>query len=197
MLQDYEITKPTFKSTKRTDKIMAIVEFILVLFLIQSALLLFTGKVEEEESFRFRILSHSNAPADQQLKQAIQQEIEPLIHNAISQSATKEEIVDNLEAIEDTIIHIAKTIAGGQEVSLERKAALFPPKRSGLFITPQAPYDAYILTIGSGRGDNWWCSLFPRVCFPDKPDQSVETVKEAEEEKVTFFVWEWIKSLFA
>ncbi|MDW0116394.1 stage II sporulation protein R [Sporosarcina thermotolerans] len=194
MLQDYEINNYTFKSNRRTGKLVLIVEFILVLFLIQSALMLFTGKVEQEESFRFRILAHSNTSDDQQLKLAIQQEIEPLINNAISQSASKAEIVDNLDAIEDIIIHIAKTIADGQEVTLERKAALFPPKRSGLFITPQAPYDAYILTIGSGRGDNWWCSLFPRVCFPDK---EVETVKEAEEEKVTFFVWEWIKSWFA
>lgn len=194
MLQDYEINNYTFKSTRRTGKLMLIVEFILVLFLIQSALLVFTGKAEQEESFRFRILANSNTPEDQQLKLTIQQEIEPLIHNAISQSASKTEIVDNLEAIEESIIHIAKTMSGGQEVTLERKAALFPPKRSGLFITPQAPYDAYILTIGSGRGDNWWCSLFPRVCFPDK---EVETVKEVEEEKVTFFVWEWIKSWFS
>ncbi|WP_339251956.1 stage II sporulation protein R [Sporosarcina sp. FSL W8-0480] len=194
MLQDYEINNYTLQSTRRTGKLMLVLEFILVLFVIQSALMLFTGKVEQEESFRFRILANSNTPNDQQLKLAIQQEIEPLIHKAISQSASKTEIVDNLEAIEESIIHIASRIAGGQEVTLERKAALFPPKRSGLFITPQAPYDAYILTIGSGRGDNWWCSLFPRVCFPDK---EVETVKEVEEEKVTFFVWEWIKSWFA
>ena len=74
-------------------------------------------------------------------------------------------------------------------ITLERKEALFPPKRSGLVIHPQATYDAYILTIGSGRGDNWWCAIFPKICFPDK--------REDEEEKVTFFVWEWIKGMFS
>ena len=190
MLQDYEIIKTT---TKNTDRIMAVAEFILVLFLIQSALMLFTGQVEQEESFRFRILAHSNTSADQKLKEEIQQEIEPFIHNAVSQAQSQSEIVDNLEAIEETIIQIAQSLADGQEVSLERKAALFPPKRSGLVITPQAPYDAYILTIGSGRGDNWWCSLFPRVCFPD---QDVEKADDVDNDKVTFFIWEWIKSLF-
>lgn len=190
MLQDYEIIKTT---TKNTDRIMAVAEFILVLFLIQSALMLFTGQVEQEESFRFRILAHSNTSADQKLKEEIQQEIEPFIHNAVSQAQSQAEIVDNLEAIEETIIQIAQSLADGQEVSLERKAALFPPKRSGLVITPQAPYDAYILTIGSGRGDNWWCSLFPRVCFPD---QDVEKADDVDNDKVTFFIWEWIKSLF-
>ena len=193
MLQDYEIIKQTTKNTDRANRIIAIAEFILVLFLIQSALMLFTGQVEQEESYRFRILAHSNTSADQKLKEEIQQEIEPFIHNAVSQAQSQSEIVDNLEAIEETIIQIAQSLAGGQEVSLERKAALFPPKRSGLVITPQAPYDAYILTIGSGRGDNWWCSLFPRVCFPE---QDVEKADDVDNEKVTFFIWEWIKSLF-
>ena len=55
-------------------------------------------------------------------------------------------------------------------MTLERTEALFPPKRSGFIIHPQAEYDAYILTIGSGRGDNWWCSLFPKVCFPEEKE---------------------------
>lgn len=188
MLQDYEITN--LQPTKRMERWMAIVEFMLVLFLIQSALLLFSGQAEQEEEIRFRILAHSNAPADQKLKEEIQLVIEPMINQAISQAESKSEIVDNLEAIESIILKTAKSMAGGQDVSFERTAALFPPKRSGLVITPQAPYDAYILTIGSGRGDNWWCSLFPRVCFPDKE------VEKEDDEKVTFFIWEWIKSLF-
>ncbi|WP_432363678.1 stage II sporulation protein R [Sporosarcina sp. UB5] len=188
MLQDYEITN--LKQNNRIDRFMAVVEFILVLFLIQSALLLFTGQVEQEEEIRFRILSHSNAPADQKVKEEIRLVIEPMINEAISQAASKSEIVDNLKAIESTILQTAQSMAGGQDVSFDRTAALFPPKRSGFVITPQAPYDAYILKIGSGRGDNWWCSLFPRVCFPEK------NVDKDEEEKVTFFVWEWIKSLF-
>lgn len=188
MLQDYEITN--LHSNKWMDRFVVVAEFILVLFLIHSALLLFSGQAEQEEEIRFRILSHSNAPADQKLKEEIRLVIEPMINQAISQAESKSEIVDNLEAIEAAILATAKSMANGQDISFERTAALFPPKRSGLVITPQAPYDAYILTIGSGRGDNWWCSLFPRVCFPDKD------VDKSDDEKVTFFIWEWIKSLF-
>ena len=94
-----------------------------------------------------------------------------------------------MAALENTILEIASSMANGRDVTFERVEALFPPKRSGLFIHPQAMYDAYILTIGSGRGDNWWCALFPKVCFPDKEEKS--------EEKVTFFIWEWIKGIFS
>ena len=69
-----------------------------------------------------------------------------------------------------------------RQSTLERTEALFPPKRSGLYIHPQAVYDAYILTIGSGRGDNWWCALFPKVCYPDEKDANVE--KQAKKKKM-------------
>jgi stage II sporulation protein R len=185
MLTDYEIIR------KKTivQKWLPYIEFIILLIIIQAFIAVFLTESEEEETIRFRILAHSDAPTDQQVKMSIQQEIQPLIENAVSKSSTTKELGDNLAALESEILNIANTMSNGATISLERKEALFPPKRSGLFISPQATYDAYILTIGSGRGDNWWCAMFPKICFPEK--------KEEEEEKVTFFVWEWIKGLFA
>lgn len=197
MIQDYEITIRAKEVSKRMQKVMAVVEFVLVLFIIQSALMLFMDRpIDQDAEIRFRILAHSNTAADQKVKEAIQREIAPLINNAINQAESKEDIVDNLKKVESTIFGIATKMAGNQEVHFERKAALFPPKRSGFVITAQAPYDAYILTIGSGRGDNWWCGLFPRVCFPDEVVDNKEDV-EVKDEKVTFFIWEWIKSWFS
>ena len=185
MLTDYEIIR------KKTiaQKWLPYIEFIILLIIIQAFIAVFLTAPEEEDAIRFRILAHSDAPADQQIKISIQQEIQPLIENAVSKSSTTKELGDNLVALESEILEIANSMSNGATISLERKEALFPPKRSGLFISPQATYDAYILTIGSGRGDNWWCAMFPKICFPDK--------KEEEEEKVTFFVWEWIKGLFS
>ena len=147
-------------------------------------------KSQQKIAIRFRLLAHSNSAADQAMKEEIQLEIQPLIENAVNNSTSKEELGENLAALEPTILEIATSIASEQAVTLERKEALFPAKRSGFVIHPQAEYDAYILTIGSGRGDNWWCALFPKICFPEEKEKK-------EEEKVTFFVWEWIKGLFS
>jgi stage II sporulation protein R len=185
MLPDYEI----IRTKTIVQKVLPYIEFIIVLIIIQAFITAFTEATDGEQSIRFRLLANSNSPADQRVKIGIQQEIQPLIENAVNKSQTKQELGDNLAALESTILEIANSMSNGAEISLKRKSALFPPKRSGLIISPQAEYDAYILTIGSGRGDNWWCELFPKICFPDK--------KEDEEEKVTFFVWEWIKGLFA
>lgn len=189
MLEDYEIKR----KTTIMDKLMPYLEFIIVLIIIQSIITLFTGGVEEEETIRFRLLAHSDAPADQQIKREIQREIEPLIEKAVVDSQSTQELVHNLAELEETILEIAGSLSNGHSVSLERTDALFPPKRSGLFIHPQSTYDAYILTIGSGRGDNWWCALFPKICFPDEKEKQ----GQEDDEKVTFFVWEWIKAWFS
>ncbi|KXH83971.1 stage II sporulation protein R [Sporosarcina sp. HYO08] len=193
MLPDYEIAK----KKSLFEKLTPIIEFIILLIIIQSVITLFTVERADEESIRFRLLAHSNAPVDQQMKEAIQQEIEPIIQQAVAASQSKEELEANLLAIEEQIVRVAQSLAGNKEITLERKEALFPPKRSGLLIYPQSNYDAYILTIGSGRGDNWWCALFPKICFPDEKEMEKEKKAENEENEVTFFVWEWIKKKFA
>ncbi|MFS0575892.1 stage II sporulation protein R [Sporosarcina sp. 179-K 3D1 HS] len=185
MLPDYVITR----KKPIVDKILPFIEMILLLIIVQAVVTLLTMAPEEEETIRFRVLAHSDAPSDQQIKEDIQQEIAPMIEKALATSGSKAELVDNLKALEPAIIAAANGLSDGRAVSLMRTDALFPPKRSGYFIHPQARYDAYVLTIGSGRGDNWWCALFPKICFPDK--------EEAEDEKVVFFIWEWIKKLFS
>ncbi|MBE1555716.1 stage II sporulation protein R [Sporosarcina limicola] len=185
MLPDYEI-----KRTKtRFEKVVPYIELIIMLIIIQSIIMLFTAGPAQEDAIRFRLLAHSDAPVDQQIKMEIQRKIQPLIEKAVNTSQSKKELGDNLAVLESTILDVASSMSNGRTVSLERKEALFPPKRSGLFIHPQATYDAYILTIGSGRGDNWWCAVFPKICYPDDEE-------EGKEEKVTFFIWEWIKGLF-
>ncbi|WP_172371347.1 stage II sporulation protein R [Sporosarcina jiandibaonis] len=187
MLPDYEIKqKPS-----SMGRIIPYAEFILILIIIQCILGLFTGAESAEETIRFRLLAHSNSTTDQAIKEEIQLKIQPLVENAVTNSTSKEELAENLAALEPTILQIATSIAGDKAVTLERKNALFPAKRSGLVIYPQSEYDAYLLTIGSGRGDNWWCALFPKICYPEEEKET------QEEEKVTFFLWEWITGLFS
>lgn len=183
MLPDYEI-----KIQKQPDKRIIILEFILILLIFQSAIFLLTSN-QKEEAIQFRILAHSNTVKDQLEKEKVQQEIGPLIQQVIEETKTPDEFVDNLKEIEPLIIKRAEAIAPGKKITFKRDNVAIPPKRSGFFVQPQANYHAYLLTIGSGRGDNWWCALFQNICFPEN--------EEKEEETVTFFIWEWIKDLFS
>ncbi len=167
---------------------IALVEFILILVMLQAVLTLFQEHTSEEP-IRYRILAHSDSTADQAVKARIQQGIEPIIAGAIARSTTEEELLHELARLESEMIAVAQRHSPERSITLERKYAMFPAKRSDFGIHPQDVYDAYILTIGSGRGENWWCSIFPKVCYTE------EEAAESEEE-VTFFVWEWITSWF-
>ncbi|PID02411.1 stage II sporulation protein R [Sporosarcina sp. P2] len=188
MLQDYPINQ----QPNQTSKLLAFIEFVLILLTIQAVLLVFGQQAATSEATQFRILANSNTVADQQVKRDVQEKIAPLLEQAINQSTNVQQINDKLQMLEPTLLAIAKAEVNGAHVTLEHSTAVIPPKRVGYFIQPQDVYDAYVVKIGAGRGDNWWCSLFPNVCFPEEA-----TVTETEEqEPVTFFVWEWIKSLF-
>ncbi|PIC64685.1 stage II sporulation protein R [Sporosarcina sp. P13] len=188
MLQDYPITQQPTK----TSKLIAFIEFTLVLLAIQGVLVLFSQEVPTNEATQFRILANSNTVADQQVKQQVQTIIAPLLEQAISHSATTQQMKEQLHVLEPKIIELATQQTNGLPVTIEYGAALIPPKRIGFAIQQQGVYDAYVLKIGKGKGDNWWCALFPNVCYPEEA-----TVAETEEEPVTFFIWEWIKSLFS
>ena len=75
-----------------------------------------------------------------------------------------------------------------QAIHVSLAKALIPPKIYGTYFHAQDFHQSLIVTIGSGKGDNWWCALFPKVCY-----QEEEVI---EEEPVKFWTWEWIKSKF-
>lgn len=192
MLREY----PQFTKIHKIHRVNIVIEFILILLIIQLALLVLYGdrETKTEEMIQFRIVAHSNSPEDQQVKQQILDAVEPLIQQATVNTTSKQQVVDNLIAIEQQIFDIAQSKVASLPIQLERQNALLPVKHFNNFIQPQGHYDAYVLTIGSGRGENWWCALFPKVCY-DEADE--ETDEEVEEEKVTFFIWEWIKKMFS
>ena len=53
----------------------------------------------------------------------------------------------------------------------------FPDKIYGDYIFPQGNYEAYRVIIGSGEGQNWWCVMFPPLCFIDESKNIVDTKK--------------------
>lgn len=180
MLQDYEIAH------KENEKFHWI-QFILLLIIIQSATLLFY-EWNNEETIQFRILAHSNTLKDQLDKQKVQQKMMPMMEEIVRNSQSEEEIVDKIVAMESTIVQELQTVIPTKNITIENKNIIIPPKKLGLFIQPQARHHTILLTIGSGRGENWWCALFQNICFQEQ--------EETEESKRTFFILEWIKSFF-
>lgn len=138
-----------------------------------------------DKLIRFHVLANSDSEEDQALKlkvrDAVLEYASPLLKDAKDINESREILNKN----NDKIINIAKSVIKENGYSYDVQAALeyenFPVKTYGNITLPSGKYEAYRILIGNAEGRNWWCVMFPPLCFVDvtKGDVSkVETEKE-------------------
>lgn len=147
---------------------------------------------EQEKDFRIRVIANSNTAQDQHEKEQLVEELKPYFMQVVTAGVSGNEQIQTLKQQIETELSKNYPQIDTQVVVGDN---LFPPKRQGAVLYPQNVYHSIVVKIGDGRGDNWWCSIFPSICEPEK--EEVKAEEPEEEEQVTFFIWEWIKGLFA
>ena len=103
---------------------------------------------------KIRVIANSNTIADQQLKNEIVENLSPIFH-----SRTMNINVDNDEVYASIASYVQQNYPQ-QDVKMNIGEHLTPPKIEQFTFYPQNMYNSLVLTIGSGRGDNFWCSIF-------------------------------------
>jgi len=137
-----------------------------------------------EKLIRFHVIANSDEEADQQLKIKVKDNIINYIFPKLKDSKSIDESRDILRNNNKQILKIAeKTIKENGynytvNSTLDREN--FPEKNYGNITLPQGEYEAYRVIIGSGQGKNWWCVMFPPLCFVDVTKGQVSD-KETEE----------------
>lgn len=76
-------------------------------------------------------------------------------------------ITSHLPDIQATAEAVIKEQGLEQSVKVDFGQAEFPTKLYGQYLYPAGEYEAVIITLGEGDGANWWCVLFPPLCFLD------------------------------
>ncbi|MFA1737564.1 stage II sporulation protein R [Lysinibacillus fusiformis] len=147
---------------------------------------------EQENDFRIRVIANSNTAQDQHEKEQLVEELKPYFMQVVTAGVAGNEQIQTLKQQIDAELSENYPQIDTQVVVGDN---LFPPKRQGAVLYPQNVYHSIVVKIGDARGDNWWCSIFPSICEPEK--EEVKAEEPEEEEQVTFFIWEWIKGLFA
>lgn len=123
------------------------------------------------EIIRFHVRANSDLPEDQQLKMQVKQELVEYIGELLNGVGDKEEarkiLTDNIENIENA----AKGVINEQKKEYNVKAyfenSYFPVKVYADMTFPQGIYEAFRVDIGAAEGKNWWCVLYPSLCFVD------------------------------
>lgn len=182
-----------------------------------------------EEAIRLRILANSDLPHDQWLKNKVRDAVVDFIDDwsneleDTSLDTAKEEIANRLHEVESIVADVLKKNGSDYDFHVTLGLTQFPAKLYGSEVYPAGEYEALRITIGEGMGRNWWCVLFPPLCFVDLasgqavPEQTVEAASEQHandsdaekseteenETEVRFFLWDllikikdWIVGLF-
>lgn len=177
MLNDYEI--------RRYDKLLATLKLIIsaiALYIVVQIVPSFIDLLEENrasytDDLMVRVIANSNTQKDQQIKQQIALEVDQLMNSSSTEAGQKNELIQQIGR------HIEKNYA---HLHIQTKIGdnLIPPKLLAHTFYPQHVKNSVVIVIGNGRGENWFCSMFPMVC---------EDPEQPEKEKVRFKLIEWIK----
>ncbi len=146
--------------------------------------LLFPTQAEQKtfasDFLRIHIRANSNSSVDQAVKYEIKDEIVGVLTPLLSEVNSKKEatnvISQNIKLIEST----ANKVLAQKGFSYCSKANItqefFPTRSYNKLTLDSGVYDAIILNLGSGMGDNWWCVVYPPMCFvPSEGDgQNIE-----------------------
>ncbi|NEW08918.1 stage II sporulation protein R [Paenibacillus sp. SYP-B3998] len=124
-----------------------------------------------KESIRLRILANSDSVQDQALKREIRDAIIARMQEWVVGPHTLDEarVVVNVHLPELRVLVGEMIQERGYSYShtVELGKVPFPTKMYGNEVYPAGDYEALRVTIGSGEGQNWWCVLFPPLCFVD------------------------------
>lgn len=136
-----------------------------------------------EDMLRLHVLANSDSDADQAAKYSVRDALllhgEELFAEASTKAEAESEIAARLSEIE--AIATAELTRQGIEspVKAELVNMFFTTRQYGEVIVPAGRYDAVRVTIGEGKGKNWWCVMFPPMCVPaamtgDAPSTEVQ-----------------------
>lgn len=141
----------------------------------------------KDKIIRLHVVANSDSPEDQALKLSIRDavinEMAPILKDLTETEKVKAIIVDNLESIKKAAQIEMEKLNKNFPISVELGEYEFPTKVYGNFTFPAGKYQALNIRIGEGKGKNWWCVMFPPLCFIDIAQGAVsdDILKEFKE----------------
>ena len=122
-----------------------------------------------QKVLRFHVLANSDSDEDQELKLAVRDavgaQMSELLAGAESLEACEELVKEHLEEIEQTAETILAEEGCGYAVQASLEETDFPVRTYGSYTFPAGTYEALNVVIGEGAGHNWWCVMYPNMCF--------------------------------
>ena len=123
-----------------------------------------------KDSIRFRVIANSNDYKDQQLKYKVVNNLKSNLINTNKSTniqETRKYIEENLPLFTNIV---DKTLNNNEDFNINYGKNYFPEKTYNNVTYKEGDYESLVVTLGDGEGDNFWCVLFPPLCFNEKED---------------------------
>ncbi len=120
------------------------------------------------ESIRFRVIASSNEEKDQRIKKEVVNRLKPTLMMLPTQNVedTRNYIQKELPKLET----IVEEVVEERPYTIRYGKNYFPRKEYQNVIYEEGEYESLVITLGKGEGDNFWCVLFPPICFLEEEE---------------------------
>lgn len=153
---------------------------------------------------RLHVLAHSDTEEDQALKRkvrdAVIEYIKPCMQGSTDKQQAEQIIAEHLPALQELAQQVVLKHGFDYPVRVELGQHPFPTKTYGNLALPAGNYQALRVLIGKAEGQNWWCVLFPPLCFVDatnslavtaQTQQINDEISKQQAPEIRFKLWEW------
>ena len=137
--------------------------------------------------FRLHVIANSDSKEDQDLKYKVRDNLLKYMNKICKNCTSKEDAISLVEKNKDIFKQIALVTISNEGFSYDVNINIgnfeFPTKNYGDISLPAGLYDALRVEIGEAKGQNWWCVMFPPLCFVDissgvVPEESKEVLQD-------------------
>ncbi|MEG2014269.1 MAG: stage II sporulation protein R [Clostridia bacterium] len=147
-----------------------IVVIVLCLFTVVMGILLFPQRATlDEDCLRIHIRANSNSTDDQNIKYVVKDVVvdylTPLLSEAKTKSEAKRIVLSNFNKIKEVADDVLKANGYSYRSNIVLHREEFPTRQYDDIVFEAGEYDALIVNLGEGVGNNWWCVAYPPLCF--------------------------------
>ncbi len=133
-----------------------------------------------EDAIRIRVVPNSNEENDQKIKSTVKDKLSVEMYNLLKDAKTsqnaREIIEQNLEEIKASVSKTLEKENYNKDFKVNFGYNYFPEKKYKGVTYEEGYYESLLVTLGEGKGDNWWCVLFPPLCLVEA-DESQKDVE--------------------
>ena len=132
-----------------------------------------------DNAIRVRIIPNSNSNYDQRIKNKVKEKIRLTMYDLLKNTKNSEEakklIINNLDSVNNEVKTVLEKENYNKKYDVKFGYNYFPEKKYKGIKYNEGYYESLLITLGEGKGDNWWCVLFPPLCLIEaKEDSDVE-----------------------